>query len=259
MTPGAPTLAGGSLRASGALSLEVDGAVASITLGSGERRNVLAPSDWDQLVSIADQLARRADLKVVVVRGGGQTFSAGSDLRFWENDDRTIDDDFARMEAALQAIEQIPVATIAVVEGVAAGAGCELALACDLRIFAHTARIGLPILQLGVLVSPHFALRMSSLIGVSRTRELLYTGRLITAGEADRMGMANAVVPQSTVEAELASWVSAISRQPHSGLVAAKTASTVALAELRARHDTPGWTFFDPEQLHDRIGAFFRR
>ncbi|HEU4808301.1 MAG TPA: enoyl-CoA hydratase/isomerase family protein [Homoserinimonas sp.] len=260
MTARNPTLADGGLQASSALSLEVAGSVASITLGSGERRNVLAPSDWDELTRLAEQLATRVDLSVVVFRGGGRTFSAGSDLRFWQNEHgRTVDDDFARMETALQAIEQIPVPTIAVVEGVAAGAGCELALACDLRIFAQTARIGLPILQLGVLVSPHFALRMTSLIGVSRTRELLYSGRLISAAEADRLGMANTVVPQSSIESELASWVGKISLQPRSGLVAAKTASTVALAQLRSQHDTPGWTFFDPQQLSDRIGAFFQR
>lgn len=260
MMPRTPDLADEPLQASRVVSLEVAGPVASICLGSGERRNVLAPSDWDELSRIADRVATRDDVSVVVLRGGGQTFSAGSDLRLWQDEEsRTVDDDFARMETALQSIEQIPVPTIAVVEGVAAGAGCELALACDLRIFAQTARIGLPILQLGVLVSPHFALRMTALIGVSRTRELLYSGRLITAAEADRLGMANTVVPQSGIEAELASWVGDISRQPRSGLVAAKTASTVALAELRAQHDAPGWAFSDPQQLSDRIAAFFRR
>jgi enoyl-CoA hydratase len=205
-------------------------------------------------------VAAPSAVSVVVLRGGGQTFSAGSDLRFWEDEDsRTVDDDFGRMESALQAVEQIPVPTLAVVEGVAAGAGCELALACDLRIFSQTARIGLPILKLGVLVSPHFALRMSALIGVPRTRELLYSGRLVSADEAERLGMANVVVPQPSVDSELARWVGDISRQPRTGLVAAKTATTVALAELRTRHDAPGWRHFDPRQLSDRVGAFFQR
>jgi enoyl-CoA hydratase/carnithine racemase len=196
----------------------------------------------------------------VVFRGGGDTFSAGSDLRFWQDENtRTVDEDFRLMETALQAVERIPVPTIAVVEGVAAGAGCELALACDLRIFSQTARIGLPILQLGVLVSPHFALRMTTLIGVSRTRELLYSGRLVSAAEAERLGMANVVVPQLRVDAEITTWVGDIVRQPRSGLVAAKAASTVALTELRAQHDAPGWRHFDPRQLSERIGAFFRR
>lgn len=260
MMPRTHTLADEPLQAPSVVTLEVTGPVASICLGSGKRRNVLAPSDWDELAGIADRVATLDDVSVVVVRGGGQTFSAGSDLRFWEDEEsRTVDDDFIRMETALQAIEQIPVPTIAVVEGVAAGAGCELALACDLRIFAQTARIGLPILQLGVLVSPHFALRMTALIGVSRTRELLYSGRLVTAAEADRLGMANTVVPESDIEATLASWVGDISCQPRSGLVAAKTASTVALAEQRAQHNAPGWASFDPQQLSDRIAVFFRR
>ncbi|MEX1078318.1 MAG: enoyl-CoA hydratase/isomerase family protein [Homoserinimonas sp.] len=260
MTARTATLADGSRHASSALSLEVAGTVASIIVGSGERRNVLAPADWDELSRIVDQVSTRVDISVVVLRGRGQTFSAGSDLRFWENEDsQTVDEDFSRMEAALQAIERIPIPTIAVVEGVAAGAGCELALACDLRIFAQTARIGLPIVQLGVLVSPHFALRLTSLIGISRTRELLYSGRLVSAAEADRLGMANSVVAQSGIEAELQNWLDNISRQPRSGLVAAKAASTVAVAELRTQHDAPEWTFSDPAQLSDRIGIFFRR
>jgi enoyl-CoA hydratase len=254
------TLADGAGEACGALACEITNGVAAITIGSGRRRNVLAPSEWDELTRIAQHVATQADVKVVVVRGREFNFSAGSDLRFWRDaDSDTVDDDFARIEAALQSIERMPVPTIAVVEGVAAGAGCELALACDLRLFADTALIGLPILQLGVLVSPHFVLRLTSLIGISRARELLYSGRLVSAAEADNLGMVNKVVPAASMDAELATWVSDISRQPRSGLVAAKAASTVALSDLRVQHDAPGWAFSDPAQLPDRINAFFSR
>jgi enoyl-CoA hydratase len=259
MTASASTREGTAAAAS-ALSCQVTGAIAVITIGSGQRHNVLAPSEWDELARIADELTSRVDVKVVVVRGRASTFSAGSDLRFWrEADSGTIDADFARIEAALQSIERMPVPTIAVVEGVAAGAGCELALACDLRLFADTARIGLPILKLGVLVSPHFVLRLTSLVGVSRARELLYSGRLVSATEADRLGMANTVVPAAGMDSEIATWVHDICRQPRTGLVAAKAASTVALADLRKRHDAPEWTFSDPHQFSAGVNAFFAR
>src|SRR5690554_401612 len=242
------------------LTLEVIGSVATITLGSGLRHNVLEPRDWDDLASIADTVAARFDVKVVVIRGGGKTFSAGSNLRSWdEADAHTVDEGFLRIEAALQAIESIPVPTLAVVEGVAAGAGCELALACDLRLFTESASIGLPILQLGVLVSPHFALRLTALVGVARSRELLYSGRLVLAEEAEKLGLANSVVPQDGIDAEILRWVGEISRQPRLGLVAAKSASSRALLELRRQHDAPGWTFSDPGVFPRRIREFFAR
>src|SRR5690606_8030565 len=129
----AATLAKDDDQPAAALTLEIAMSVATITVGSGLRRNVLDPADWDELASMAAHVAARSDVKVVVVRGRGETFSAGSNLRCWNGaGDRNVDDDFFRIEAALQAVEKIPVPTIAVVEGVAAGAGCELALACDL-------------------------------------------------------------------------------------------------------------------------------
>jgi enoyl-CoA hydratase/carnithine racemase len=253
----------GALRSNAppnALSLTITGAAAAVTVGTGTRRNVLTPSDWLELERIAVHLASRDDLKIVVFRGAGMTFSAGSDLRYWAGEESTrIDDDFARIESALQAIEGIPLPTVAVVEGVAAGAGCELALACDLRIFSQSAQIGLPIVQLGVLVSPHFSLRLTLLVGVSRARELLYTGRLVSAAEADRMGMATAVIAEEQVHTELARLVAEISRQPRLGLVAAKAASSVALRDMRAQHEVPGWIFSDPDELPGRIEAFLAR
>lgn len=244
----------------GAVSVSIVGAAATVTIGSGLRSNVLAPQDWQELERVARELATREDLAVVVIRGVAGTFSAGSDLRYWDGaKPGEVDADFASIESALQAVERLPIPTIAVVEGIAAGGSCELALACDLRLFADTARIGMPVVQLGVLVSPHFILRMTLLIGVARARELLYSGRLISAREADRMGMANAVVPAGEMEAALAEWIGNISRQPRSGLVAAKAASTVALEALRRRHQAPGWKFSDPGQLQSRITAFFRR
>lgn len=247
---------GGQLK----LSLQITGTVATITVGSGRRHNVLEPHNWDELASIADAVAARTDIKVAVIRGGGQTFSAGSNLRSWDGADaQAVDDDFLRIEAALQAIERIPVPTLAVVEGVAAGAGCELALACDLRLFTQSASIGLPILQLGVLVSPHFALRLTALVGLARSRELLYSGRLVPAAEAEKLGLANSVVPQDMIDAEVVRWTGDISRQPRGGLVAAKTASSRALRELRRQHDAPGWRFSDPGVFPGRIRAFFAR
>jgi enoyl-CoA hydratase len=239
------------------LLLAIEGRVATVTIGAGQRHNALAPEDWSELRKTASELATRDDISVVVFRGAAGTFSSGSDIRYWdETSAAQVDADFITIEHALQAVEAIPVPTIAAVEGIAVGAGCELALACDLRLVAESARIGMPILRLGVLVSPQFVLRLTLLIGVARARELLYLGRLLSATEADRMGIVNATVPDDQLSGMLAEWTERISNQPHAGLIAAKTASNVALERLRKAHEAPEWSFSDPTTFSERIRAF---
>ncbi len=248
------------VRKASAFTLAVSESTMTVTVGTGERRNVLGPHDWVELEQIAVRLAERQDIKAVVFRGAAETFCAGSDLQYWiDAVPETINEDFACIEAALQAVERIPVPTIAVIEGVAAGAGCELALACDLRIFAESARIGLPIVQLGMLVSPHFALRLSLLVGIARARELLFTGRLVGATEANLMGLATTISADAEVGTALELTLDAVRSQPLRGLKAAKEASSIALRYVRQQHEAPEWTFSDSHELPQRIEAFFSR
>ncbi|EWM11843.1 enoyl-CoA hydratase/isomerase family protein, partial [Kutzneria sp. 744] len=154
------------------VTVRSDGRGAEVVLGSGGSANALGHEDWRALELAFRNLSN--DVRVVVVRGSGSTFSAGSDLREWVHaapDD--VDRAFAAMEAACTAIEECPTPVIAQVNGVAAGAGCQLALACDLRVFADDARIGMSIARLGILVSPAFAARLALLAGHGLARELL--------------------------------------------------------------------------------------
>jgi enoyl-CoA hydratase len=162
-------------------------------------------------------------------------FSAGSDMREWVKADLTdVTESFAAMEAAFTAIEELPVPVIAEVEGVAAGAGCQLALACDLRVFAATARIGMPIARLGILVSPAFAARLSVLAGPGAARELLYTGRLVPAAEAVRLGLVTRCVPEAELASATRRLVLSVTRNPATAIRAAKHAVDAALAASRA-------------------------
>lgn len=112
-------------------------------------------------------------------------------------DSAYVEKSFAHMEEAFSAIEDCPVPVVAEIRGVAAGAGCQLALACDLRLMADSARIGMPIARLGILASPAFAARMVALTGPSVARELLYTGRLVDARTAVELGLADHQVPEA--------------------------------------------------------------
>lgn len=209
--------------------------IVDVSVGDGQRGNALSSEDWRELEHTFRRLAEDGELRAVVVRGQGGTFSAGSDMREWVRADRTdVAQSFAAMEAAFTAIEDLPVPVIAEVEGVAAGAGCQLALACDLRVLADTARIGMPIARLGILVSPPFAARLVTLAGPGTARELLYTGRLVSADEAVRLGLATRSVPAQELASATRRLVLSVVHHPGSAIRAAKQAVDVALAPTRA-------------------------
>jgi enoyl-CoA hydratase len=209
--------------------------IADVSVGDGQRGNALSSEDWRELEQTFRRLAEDDQLRAVVVRGQGGTFSAGSDMREWVQADRTdVAQSFAAMEAAFTAIEDLPVPVIAEVEGVAAGAGCQLALACDLRVLADTARIGMPIARLGILVSPPFAARLATLAGPGVARELLYTGRLVSADEAVRLGLATRSVPAQELSSATRRLVLSVVHHPGPAIRAAKQAVDVALAPARA-------------------------
>lgn len=149
------------------VGVSVSGGVATVVVGDGQRRNALDTEGWQTLRRTVTALPD--DLRAVVLRGHGHTFCSGSDLREWDGaDGERVDASFAAMEAALQAVESVPVPTLAVVEGAATGAGCLLALACDTQLVTRSARVGMPVARLGILLSPAFATRLTLRVGPAR-------------------------------------------------------------------------------------------
>jgi enoyl-CoA hydratase len=211
-----------------AVTMALDGSVARVTIGSGVRRNALTSGGWAGIEWAMRALATDEDLRVVVIEGEAAWFSAGSDIREWvQATPDAIELSFERMEAACSAIEVLPVPVIAKVRGPAAGAGCQLALACDMRILADDASIGMPIARLGILVSPSFANRLSAHAGASVARELLYTGRMVGAAEAVQLGLANACVPGDELDHRVDRVITSILRSSDAAVRAAKEAVNV--------------------------------
>ncbi|WP_051939776.1 enoyl-CoA hydratase/isomerase family protein [Phaeacidiphilus oryzae] len=220
---------------SGAVGLVREGALARVRLGTGHRANALGRRDWEALGALFRDLAADESLAAVIVAGRGATsFSAGSDMREWlAAEPADIDASFAAMEDALTAIEQLPVPVVAQVRGTAAGAGCQLACACDLRVIADDAQMGMPIARWGILVPPPFAARVALLTGPAAARDLLLTGRLVTGEEAARIGLATAAVPDDRLEAETDAIVARITAQPTAAVRAAKRSIDALLAPAR--------------------------
>jgi enoyl-CoA hydratase len=220
---------------SGAVTIQREGAIATVHVGTGRRANALATQDWHALATVFDTLAEDQSLRTVVVSGrGSSSFSAGSDMREWLSaDPAEIDASFAAMEDALSAVERLPVPVVARIRGSAVGAGCQLACACDLRIITDNARIGMPIARWGILVPPAFAARIALLTGPAAARDLLLTGRLIDGAEAVRLGLATASVPDAELDSATADLVASITANPPAAVHAAKHAVNTVIAPIR--------------------------
>jgi enoyl-CoA hydratase/carnithine racemase len=234
-------MAADSGRAGARVGFTERSGIGQVTIGSGSRSNALRAEDWTRLRQLAFGLGQREGLRCVVIRGAGDNFCAGSDLTQWASAGQaTIEADFREMEAALRAVEEMPMPVIAAVRGAAVGAGCQLALACDLRVVAAGSTIGMPTARLGILPTASFAVRLARVAGPGRARELLYTGRLLTGPQAAAAGLAESCVPDSELDTAVQSIVSAIAAQPAAVIAATKAAlaSIDPVYSPAARDDT---------------------
>ena len=207
------------------LTCEQQEMTAVIEIGDGTRRNSLGRAEWRALDLLVTRLSADPEVSVIVVASHGNTFSAGSDLNDWRGaSHEEIEQSFDEMEACFQTIERSPVPVVAAVEGVAAGAGCQLALACDIVVMSATARIGMPIARLGILASKAFAVRLSRRAGTAVAADLYLTGRLLSADESRDVGLVTRVVPQGLARAEAIVLASSMASTPSAALSAAKAA-----------------------------------
>jgi enoyl-CoA hydratase len=157
------------------------------------KMNALSRAVLAQLGEVIDGLAAEPP-GAVVVWGGERIFAAGADISEFGGPDeaRVIADAFHR---TLDALAGLPRVTIAAVAGYALGGGCELALACDLRLAADTAKFGQPEILLGIIPGGGGTQRLARLVGPSRAKDIILTGRQVGADEALRMGLVDRVVP----------------------------------------------------------------
>lgn len=180
-----------------------------------EARNALTWDMYDALVDACDTAEGRADVRVMIIRGSGGAFAAGTDIsqfRQFADGDAGVAYE-RRLDAVIDRLERLPLITIAEVDGAAAGGGCAIALACDLRLCSDRATFGVPVARtLGNCLSMANTARLVDLVGPALARELLLTGRMVDASEAMRAGIAAAVfasdvLPQETsrLAAELSS------------------------------------------------------
>ena len=176
-----------------------------VTLNAPERRNAIDQEMVDGLHAVLDDLQHDDSVAAIVITGAGdKAFAAGADIA--QLRDRTSADAMKAINSGVfNRIEEFPAPVIAAVKGYALGGGCELAIACDLRVIGESAKMGQPEVKLGIIPAAGGTYRLPRLIGLGRARELIYTGRMIDADEALRIGLANQVVADDgVVDAALA-------------------------------------------------------
>jgi enoyl-CoA hydratase/carnithine racemase len=174
--------------------VEVEGGIATIRLDRPPV-NALNFQVQDELHAAARQVSERRDVSAVIVYGGEKVFAAGADVKQMQTMSYTdMVDRSAALQAAFIAIARIPKPTVAAITGYALGAGCELTLACDFRVAADDAQLGQPEIALGVIPGAGGTQRLSRLIGAARAKDMIFTGRLVSAQEGLQIGLVDEVV-----------------------------------------------------------------
>ena len=193
------------------------GAVFEVTLNRPQERNAISDAMMSALSAAFDQAEREFNqgARVVVVRAAGRVFSAGIDLNQFATPEAGLRKNLfpftARYQAVFNQIERSSLPVICVMQGYCLGLALELALACDFRIAAERARLGLPEARLGIIPDVGGTTRLVKLIGPARAKELTLTGANIDASQALDWGLVNAVLPKAELERGLQEFVDALS------------------------------------------------
>jgi enoyl-CoA hydratase/carnithine racemase len=206
------------------VSLDVDGGIGTIRLDRPPM-NALNKQVQEEIRAAAHEAAGRDDVRAVVIYGGPKVFAAGADIR--EMVDMTYSDMAARagdLSSAFDAVARIPKPVVAAITGYALGGGCELALTADFRVCGDNARLGQPEILLGVIPGAGGTQRLSRLVGPSRAKDIVFTGRFVGAEEALRIGLVDEVVPAEEVYDAARRWAEQFANGPAYALRAAKEA-----------------------------------
>jgi enoyl-CoA hydratase len=232
----------------GTIHFKADAGVATVTLDSPGKLNAVSVAMWDELRRVFEAIAADEAILCVLVRGAGGNFAAGADLEEFQqvHSDATSARRFHLevVEPALMAVRDAPQPVLAAIEGVCAGGGLEIAAACDIRIAAEGARFGVPVGRLGFpVVLPELRLLVDRL-GQTLTAELLLTGRLLDAREAQARGVVARTVPAAEFDSRVAETVAAI-------LAGSPLAARRNKAQIRLLVDRRDYTAHDLDASFD--------
>ena len=192
-----------------------DAGVVTVTLNQPAKKNAVSPPMWDAMAELFRGVAVDEGVRAVVVTGEGDSFCSGADL--WlppgeEHPHRLTS--MRRVGAAIQSLHDLPQPTIARVPGVAAGAGCSLALACDLIVASDRARFSEIFAKRGLAVDGGSSWLLPRMVGLHRAKELAFYAEILSAEEAAGFGLVNRVVPHEELDDFVDDWAARLAAGP---------------------------------------------
>ena len=204
--------------------LEVEDGVATIRLDRPPM-NAINQDLTAQLGEAASEAADREDVGAVVLWGGERVFAAGADVKMMAAmNPRQVKPMITNLQEVYNLVEEIPKVTIAAINGYALGGGCELAMCADLRFAAEDARLGQPEILLGIIPGAGGTQRLPRLVGIGRAKDLIFSGRQVSAEEAKAIGLVDAVHPADQVYERAVEAARRYAKGPVQALRAAKVA-----------------------------------
>lgn len=241
------------------ITLQETAGLAIITINRPQKRNALTAKMWSYLSKVGKKILDNPKNKVVILRGTGEQFTAGSDIKeFYQMSLEEAENSFTLMEEAISTFENLPIPTIGVINGPAMGAGLELALACDIRIGSEKARLGIPVGKLGITLNNKFAQRLVNLIGPSLAKDLVFTGRVLKAEEAYRLGMLNYYVNEANLDRYAIRMGKLVASQSPSSLLAIKHSVSQCVNSVPVLWEG-STTFVDEYDFPEGVAAFVEK
>jgi enoyl-CoA hydratase len=217
------------------IRVDVSESIATLTIDRASVRNALNLETVNECHAALTMLAARDDCGVLIVTGAGESsFVSGADINDIQK--RTRDDGLAALNSSLfAALERFPRPTIAAINGFALGGGCELALACDIRVAAETAKFGQPELGLGIIPGAGATQRLPRVVGMGWAKYLILSGEIIDARQALEIGLVTAIMPAGQLQVRARELAKRILRQ---GPLAARLAKLALNASARVDLDS---------------------
>lgn len=213
-----------------------------------------------ELHEAADDLAGRADIRAVVIWGGPRVFAAGADINEFSGMDAAGARQLSQnINDALRALEELPQITVCAVNGYALGGGCELAMAAEFRLVGEGAVLSQPEILLGIIPGGGGTQRLSRLVGITRAKELIYSGRTVKADEAVAIGLASAAYPDDEVYDEAVKLAARYAAGPAAITLAKKAildGYALPLDEALAVEVEAFAAAFDTDDAHTGVASF---
>lgn len=241
------------------ITYQETGGIVILTIHRPQSRNALSQKMWRELAIAAEKSLQNKKNKVLLLRGSGKQFTSGSDLKeFYEMSVEEAEAAFVTMEETISYIESLPLPTVGVINGPAMGAGFELALACDLRIGSEHTKMGIPVGSLGIKLNNQFTHRLVQMLGPSVTKELVYTGKVIGAHEAEEKGLLNRLVSAKELDRAAIELGKLISLQSPASLQAIKQSVAECMHSVKQLWEEP-INFVDPIDFPEGVAAFVEK